>query len=178
MQSSFALLLSVLNLEYRIADLLISSSTTQQLTTLIAHLAQFDPFATIVNTMESLGIVIPLSPDGDVTFEVGPDGNIVFVRVSSEVMRSASVVFSGMLGPNFAEGQGLGLMRNPKPIRLPDDDGNAFVLLCSVIYGRHIQPTVEQLKAVAGLNDKYMTAEAIKPWSRKWSERLEGDIGS
>ncbi|KAF5022494.1 hypothetical protein F66182_5466 [Fusarium sp. NRRL 66182] len=129
------------------------------------------------------------SPEGEseeekVVFEkIVPNGDVVFVfeqgtkkiQVHSFLMKHASPVFSAMLGVNFKEGdvlQEAALNNRPAEIPLPDDDFEAFKLVCIVIHhqGQTKQhaPSVQGLIGILEVADKYHLLDAISMSFELW----------
>lgn len=113
-----------------------------------------------------------VAPDGDVILEVGPDP--VHLRVASHCLRSASIVFDAMFGPDWSEGQDLG-SESPKHIRMMEDDPGAMHAACLVLHhSNHAEPIVPMpwgVLQLAMLADKYRLIVALKYAAVFWLRR-------
>ncbi|KAH7173823.1 uncharacterized protein B0J16DRAFT_406195 [Fusarium flagelliforme] len=99
--------------------------------------------------------------------DFAPGGDVVFivkgktrVRVYSDVMKRASLVFAAMLGPNFKEGRALAeASTTPVEIALPEDNPGPFGWICRALHCQAStklwKPVTAQLLSVWMLIDKY-----------------------
>ena len=122
--------------------------------------------------------VIDISPSGDVILVVGPDQ--VQLRVASQALRGVSKPLNSMLSPTYSEGQDLD-ESCPKDVALPEDDANAFELVCNVIHHRNrYLPNVvnpEEVEQIAVLSEKYDCIEAMRFAAKAWlSPQLQHTI--
>ena len=115
--------------------------------------------------------MINIDPSGNVILEVlYPDGQKRLL-VSSKVLTLVSPVFAAILKSSFREG----LSHYPTSavsIPLPDDDAEAFIVLCNTIHFR-TNDVPEKLTLMCLVNlaiicDKYNCTSALAPWSAMW----------
>jgi hypothetical protein len=118
--------------------------------------------------------ITEIAADGDIILVVGHDG--VKLRVHSLILKTASKVFSAMLGPYFSEGQNI-TKDCPKEILLPEDDADALKIICEITHLQNsavpdsLPPSaVIQLAITA---DKYDCVPALKFASAHWLEPRE-----
>lgn len=128
---------------------------------------------------QALDQVFMFQQDGDVLIQIG-DYKLL---VTSEGLSWASPVFAAMLGGAFREGIKTPFRgRQVHHVSLPDDDIDAVLLLCKIIYGRHdlikSAPSGQTLLKFAVLCDKYQCAEALKPEVEPWMEKSYVYYGS
>jgi len=127
--------------------------------------------------------VTDVDPNGDVLLELsGPQGE-THLRVSSKVLSLSSMVFAKMLTSQFKEGLSSSsssgtLHRTP----LPDEDVEAFTLLCNVIHFRKDlvprKPTVTCLENLAIICDKWDFTSAIAASSELWLQNWIRSTGN
>ncbi|KAF7557871.1 hypothetical protein G7046_g5934 [Stylonectria norvegica] len=95
--------------------------------------------------------------DGDLILVVGEEK--AQIRVHSLFLKTASLVFAAMLGPNFSEGKRLRESSgDPVFVDLPDDEPEAFATVCHVLHGSNKiieELSIEGMADVAVLVDKY-----------------------
>jgi hypothetical protein len=112
---------------------------------------------------------IDLDRRGNVVVNIGGER----VRVSSTILSHASPVFAAMFGSGFKETvTAQTTTANPVNITLPEDDLNAFVVLCEII---HLQTdkmllapqlrNIQELEKLRVLADKYQCVAKIKPFA-------------
>lgn len=109
------------------------------------------------------------APDGDVILVIG--AGMKRLKAYSLVLKSASRVFSAMLGPRFNEGQRLDDNESTE-IDMPEDDAEAMEIMLNVIHGCnnavHDGLDASQILRVAITADKFdcnvALAFAIKVW--------------
>lgn len=116
--------------------------------------------------------VINVDPSGDVILGVScPDGQKRLL-VSSKVQTLASPVFAAMFKSHFKEGLSSYPTSTKPPIPLPDDDAEAFIVLCNAIHYRTDDVpkklTSTCLENLAIICDKYNCTSALAPWSAMW----------
>lgn len=112
---------------------------------------------------------VDIAPDGDVILVVG--AGMKRLEAYSLVLKSASRVFSAMLGPRFSEGQRLDADESTE-IYMPEDDAEAMEIMFNVIHGYnnavHDGLDASQILRVAITTDKFdckvALAFAIKVW--------------
>jgi hypothetical protein len=110
-----------------------------------------------------------IAPDGDVILLVG--AGLKRLKAYSLVLKSASRVFSAMLGPRFSEGQRLDNNESTE-IDMLEDDAEAMEIILNVIHGCndavHDGLDASQILRVAITADKFdckvALAFAIKVW--------------
>jgi hypothetical protein len=117
--------------------------------------------------------LVTIDPNGDIILELSRLDGKVHLLVSSSCLILASPVFATMLSSPFKEGtsnhSGSG---NRSPILLPEDDPEAFTLLCNVIH--HKTDDVPRnlalpcLKNLAIICDKYDCAGVLVAWAPLW----------
>jgi BTB/POZ domain len=78
--------------------------------------------------------IADIASDGDVILVVG--AGMKRLKAYSLVLKSASKVFSAMLGPKFSEGQRLDENESTE-IDMPEDDAEAMEIMLNVIHGRN-----------------------------------------
>lgn len=110
---------------------------------------------------------------GDVIIVAGRGSKKRRLRVSSAVLSNASEVFAAMFSDRFTEGQNLDV-RNPKDIRMGDDDPDNLALLLKVIHCRNDGiPTPMQAKKFLDfmvIADKYACVEAVQWMTAIWAQ--------
>lgn len=116
--------------------------------------------------------VINIDPKGDIIVEVSrPDGKTC-VLVSSKVLALASPVFERMFNSSFKEGLINHKMPQQRLVPLPEDDAEAFILLCRVLHHRsHEIPrslTGNCLEKLAIICDKYNCISPIAFAGEVW----------
>ncbi|KPI42877.1 uncharacterized protein AB675_1989 [Cyphellophora attinorum] len=117
-------------------------------------------------------------PEGDTVIEVGKAGRgkqKTLIRASKKVLTSSSPVFDTMLGPNFAEGQVDHTVE--EPLKLPDDDGSAMLILFQIIHNRLLDVSnidLDKLPRLVLAGDKYSCFDVLRPWLQlalgRWRE--------
>ena len=85
--------------------------------------------------------------------------NTIKLRLSSKIFSVASKPFAAMFGPSFAEGQGLDGAQ-AKDIPLPEDDAEAFEVLCKYLHHKSSDLVLKELNvylliSLGVLIDKY-----------------------
>jgi len=80
--------------------------------------------------------VINIDPNGDTILEVSCPNGKTCLHVSSKVLTLASPVFAKMFNSRFKEGLGNCSTSGKLPIPLPDDNAEAFIVLCNAIHYR------------------------------------------
>lgn len=113
-------------------------------------------------TQRLLAKIIVIVPEGYLVVAVGLGHAQQLVEISSSVLKSASPVFSVMLGPSFKEGQTTHTAKNP--LRLSDDDPTTTLNLFYVLHSRREKVTrkAEWLQHLVMLCDKYDCVSSIK----------------
>lgn len=118
-----------------------------------------------------MGTEIVVDPEGQASISCSEFS----VRVSTSTLSMVSPVFRAMFKPTFLEGAELAKGTAIVPIHLPDDDPEAFLILCNVFHHRSsciaLQPTPMQLCKMAVIVDKYDYGEAVRPWGIVWLQR-------
>jgi hypothetical protein len=110
-----------------------------------------------------------IAAHGDVYLLVGPGPKRL--RVSSHILRNASVYFANLFGPQFAEGQNLS-SSDPKEVVMPDDDAHALETICNIVHLRndavplHLGP--KEVFEIAVTADKFACVTAVKLASTHW----------
>ena len=116
--------------------------------------------------------VVNVDPNGDVILEVSCSDGRIHLLVSSKVLSLASPVFSTMLNSRFKEGLSNHPPTGKRLISLPDDNAEAFTILCNAIHYRTDQVprklTLVCLENIAIICDKYDCTSALTPWSAMW----------
>ena len=116
--------------------------------------------------------VINVDPDGDIILEVSSSDGRQHLLVSSKVLSLASPVFSTMFNSRFKEGLSNHPSSGKRLIPLPDDNAEAFTILCNAIHYRTDQvpkePALVCLEDLAIICDKYDCTSALWPWSTIW----------
>jgi hypothetical protein len=116
---------------------------------------------------------INIDPNGDVILELShPDGK-THLLISSKVLSLASPVFAAMFRSRFKEGLGNHSMaESTYVIPLPEDDAEAFTLLCNVIHFRFDdiprKPDLTCLEHLAFICDKYDCRRALTAQCALW----------
>ena len=116
--------------------------------------------------------MINVDPNGDIILEVScPDGKKRLL-VSSKVLTLASPVFAAMFSSGFKESLSNQATSGKPPIPLPDDNAEAFTILCNAIHYRtdEVPRTVALacLENLAIICDKYNCTSALTPWNAMW----------
>lgn len=120
-----------------------------------------------------------MDPVGEVTLRLsGPCGEVDRdFRVSANVLRLASPVFTRMLGTSFCEGQRL-LSEKLSVIELGDDQPAVMESILRVLHfsGNSTDRvmTPERLAQVAIHCDKYDFTRALGPWVTTWFRNVRG----
>jgi hypothetical protein len=117
--------------------------------------------------------ITDIDPNGDVLLVLSGQRGETHLRVSSSVLSLSSAVFAKMLASQFKEGLGSSSSSGaPRRIPLPDEDVEAFTLLCNVIHFRMNlvprKPTVTCLENLAVICDKWDFTSAIAASSELW----------
>ncbi|KAF2688730.1 hypothetical protein K458DRAFT_151766 [Lentithecium fluviatile CBS 122367] len=128
--------------------------------------------ATYVQFQNRTPTTISLAKRGDVILVLGKGEDAAAkLLVSSNILRTASVVLEKMFDGRFAEGKALSVT-NPHEVQLPDDNPACMSMLCHII---HLQTAdvprpldVATLADFAILCDKYDCIDAVWPRSRVW----------
>lgn len=111
--------------------------------------------------------------NGDVTLELSrTDGKKVHLLTSSKVLTLASSVFATMFSSQSKEGLSNHGASNKPRISLPNDDVDAFTLICNVIHYRVTEVpeklSMSCLENVAIICDKYDMTRSLMSWSTIW----------
>ena len=107
--------------------------------------------------------IVDIDPRGDVIVTVGPTKKKL--RVSSSALSFASSVLRAMLNSKFLEGT---ITNGMREISLPDDDAEAFTILCNIAHlrAKSVESSSFSLfERLSVLCDKYDATEAALPWS-------------
>ncbi|KAL9116612.1 MAG: hypothetical protein Q9187_006864 [Circinaria calcarea] len=107
--------------------------------------------------------IVDIDPHGDVILTVGPTRKKL--RVSSSALSLASSVLRAMFNSSFLEGT---ITNGIRGISLPDDDAEAFTVLCNIAHLRAKSvdfSTFSLFERLSVLCDKYDATEAAMPWS-------------
>jgi hypothetical protein len=128
---------------------------------------------------------INVDPNGDVILELSsPDGKKNLL-VSSRVLSLASPVFRAMFASRFKEGlSNHSIPECPHVIHLPEDDAEAFTILCNVLHFRvdeiPRQPDLICLQNIANICDKYDCCSALAAqctvWLYTWIESQSSPV--
>ncbi|MCJ1432888.1 hypothetical protein MMC27_002246 [Xylographa pallens] len=121
--------------------------------------------------------IIEIDPRGDVILELTwPDGKIGLL-VSSKAMSLASTVFDTLFNSSFNEGLQRQTASKKLIIPLPQDDAEAFTIVCQVVHHRADEVsqdlTADCLVDIAIICDKYECVKAISPASATWFQALD-----
>ncbi|ORY11344.1 hypothetical protein BCR34DRAFT_624859 [Clohesyomyces aquaticus] len=106
---------------------------------------------------------------GDVILVVGPDKRRL--QVDSVFLKKASKYFAAMLGPNFSEGQNLGV-GEPKEVSMPEDSSDALEIICNNVHLRldavpdHLNPI--QVFDIATAADKFGCVVSLEHATALW----------
>ncbi|MCJ1290939.1 hypothetical protein MMC34_002481 [Xylographa carneopallida] len=124
---------------------------------------------------------VEIDPRGDVILEfTNPDGKKASLLVSSKVMSLASPVFDNMFNSSFSECYQNHAAGKILIVLLPQDDAEAFTIICKVIHHRTDEVsqkiTVDCIVNIAMLCDKYKVVRAISPSSAAWFQAPLADI--
>lgn len=116
---------------------------------------------------------LSVDQNGDVTLELScTNGKKVHLLISSKVLTLASPVFATMFGSKFSEGLSIHAASKKARICLPDDDGDAFTIICNVVHYRVTEVPealpLSCLENVAIICDKYDMTRSLMSWSRIW----------
>ncbi|KAM0794205.1 hypothetical protein BDR22DRAFT_827139 [Usnea florida] len=104
---------------------------------------------------------------------IDPEGDLILVcgktelQVSSKVLRLASLVFTALFGPSFAEGQNTS--GKTSSIELHDDDEDSMHFMCTVLHHKCTSADsvdLEKLEKLAVVTDKYDCVHAMHYWAR------------
>lgn len=116
---------------------------------------------------------VVIDPNGDISLEVSHPNGKLNLLVSSHCLILASPVFATMLGSQFKEGVRTRSISGKTPlVLLPEDDAEAFVVLCHVIH--HQTDEIPRnlplacLKNLAIICDKYDCANVLAAWASVW----------
>lgn len=125
-----------------------------------------------INLENSEILKINIDPSGDVTVELSRTDEKVHLLVSSKVLALASSAFAAMFSSKFKEGLSNDGASEKAPICLPDDDVDAFTVICNVIHHR-VDEVPENLplsclKNVAMICDKYDMTRSLMGWNIVW----------
>ncbi|VUC21287.1 unnamed protein product [Clonostachys rosea] len=103
--------------------------------------------------------------------------------VSSKVLSVASPVFKAMFCGEFSEGARLAAKEGPAPFQLPlpDDDGDAMLLLCKLLHFAIDDvpdlPGLDLLAKLAEVCDRYQCTAVLRHcgncWARNWLGEFE-----
>lgn len=123
--------------------------------------------------------LITIDSKGDIVLELGKER----LLVSSKALTLASPVFEAMFKPTFKEGiQSHQNSCDPSIIPLPEDDAEAFILLCKVVHHRAHEipqePGIPCLENLAFICDKYQCSAAVAYHGIVWLQRLLRDAGA
>ncbi|KIW82528.1 hypothetical protein Z517_05555 [Fonsecaea pedrosoi CBS 271.37] len=115
---------------------------------------------------------IDIDPIGDLVIEIENER----LRTSSKVLSLASPVFAAMLRPGFREGTVRNTEDNLRVVPLPDDDLDAFKLVCRVIHFQLDQIPqeleIDSLEKLALVCDKYQCTVALRHCAALWLQSL------
>lgn len=114
-----------------------------------------------------------ICPDGDLLLRLTRKGNESLLLVSSKVMTKASGTFFSLLQLRRR------LMTQPfaftspmHELRLPEDDGDAFLTICNILHDRHQEVpaalSLGALKNIASSCNRHQLTSALSAWSPKW----------
>ncbi|OAL20982.1 hypothetical protein AYO22_08402 [Fonsecaea multimorphosa] len=116
------------------------------------------------------------------TTNIDPTGDLVIdienerLRISSKVLSLASPVFGVMLSSGFKEGTPQSTDDSPRVIPLPEDDLEAFKLVCRVIHFQLDQIPqelkIDSLEKLALVCDKYQCTVAMRHCAALWLQSL------
>ncbi|KAL2257624.1 hypothetical protein VTK26DRAFT_9384 [Humicola hyalothermophila] len=129
------------------------------------------PTKTTMASSPEVAPLVDIAPTGDVVFAIGPENAMERLRVQSSILRTASTVFAAMLGPHFAEGQGLS-SESPKEVRLPEDDPAVMKVIFNALHFRFedvadpLDPDLVLRAVIAA--DKYDVTGALQMCFRVW----------
>jgi hypothetical protein len=114
--------------------------------------------------------LIGIVPDGDCILIV--DEEKTRIRVNSQFLIGASAPFRAMLGPGWKEGADLRNRSDPAEIKLPEDNADAWKILCAVLHYQNDQIPkiipIHTILSVAITADKYDIIRALKFASESW----------
>ena len=116
---------------------------------------------------------VSIDPDGDITLELSRSGGKTHLRVSSKVLSLASPVFARMFKSQFVEGlNNHQKSASPVVIPLPDDDEEAFTVICNAIHFRMgsaiLNLSIACLENIAVVCNKWDFVNAISPSAEVW----------
>ncbi|KIW31444.1 uncharacterized protein PV07_03094 [Cladophialophora immunda] len=115
---------------------------------------------------------IDIDPVGDLVIEIEDER----LRISSKVLSLASPVFGAMLSSGFKEGSLQTVEDNPRIIPLPEDDLEAFKLICKIIHFQLDQIPqelkIDSLENLALVCDKYQCTVAMRHCAALWLQRI------
>ncbi|KAI9818896.1 MAG: hypothetical protein M1827_007717 [Pycnora praestabilis] len=140
------------------------------------------PVVPIIETAPELELCT-IDDNGDLILVVGNNNcneGILEIRVSSKVLTLASSVFKVMLGPSFAEGNGLHSGELCR-LNLPEDNAAAMAVLCQVLHFHRNVPVeihLKRLYGIAVLCDKYNCVSAVSFASTVWISRWMEEAGT
>jgi len=106
-----------------------------------------------------------------------PDTGTLKLRVSSAVLCLVSPVFSALFSSPMAEGEAFRAHDSPRPfdLALPEDNWQAFSILCNVFHHRAkdipFLPSTTMLLSLAAHVDKYDCGTALMPYGVLWLKR-------
>ena len=114
-----------------------------------------------------------IDPDGDVFLEfTNSDGSKSQLLVSSKVLTLASPVFRIMFNSQFKESMSNRSTFQKQSIPLPDDDLEAFTVLCNILHHRNFEVpkelTIDSLENLGVICDKYDCTRVLEIWSTIW----------
>jgi hypothetical protein len=116
---------------------------------------------------------LSIDPDGDITLEFSRSGARTHLQVSSKILSLASPVFARMFKSQFAEGlNNHPTSANSVVIPLPDEDEEAFTVICNALHYR-MGSTIPNLSTaclenIAVICDKWDFVNAISPSAEIW----------
>ena len=113
-----------------------------------------------------------MDPDGDVTLELSGSDAQFSLLVSSKALTLASSVFKAMFNSGFKESLSNRAGSGKHSVALPDDDVEAFTLLCHIFH-HHVsevprEVSVDCLENIATICDKYDCIKVIGSWAFMW----------
>jgi hypothetical protein len=133
--------------------------------------------------MSNEATLVEIDPDGDVILEFTRSDGTTHLLVSSRVLSLASPVFARMFRSQFKEG----LTRNQSSsgslpiIPLPEDNEEAFKIICMAFHHRHTNQTSECLSAecltnIATISDKWDFTTAMAHSAEFWLQRVNTSL--
>lgn len=117
-----------------------------------------------------------ICPDGDLLLRLTRKGNEILLLVSSKVMTKASGNFFSLLQLRRRPmTQPFAFTSPMHELRLPEDDGDAFLTICNILHDRHQEVpaalSLGALKNIASSCNRHQLTSALSAWSPKWLTR-------